>query len=149
MPTKRQLIGCALDEIGLGPNAYAPTAQDYQTALFRLNSLMAHYAGSEAAAGWPLGDDLDAETGLPFDYQRGVVCALAVDMAPSVGRAPSPQTLTAAQQGRNLMLRKTVTPPLKRIDTTAVPAGQGHKFRFRNNLVAPDTVVTPDERLTE
>lgn len=146
MPTKRQIILDAYEEIGLGPSAYSPNGADIQSALRRLDALMAQYAGMSAAAGWPYGGGADQETGLPFQYQRAVITGLAVDLAPAVGRSPSPQTLTAAAQGRNLMMRDGVKPLPKALDTLAIPAGQGHKNQYRNNLPNYDTVVTPDER---
>lgn len=140
---KRTIIEQAHSEIGLGSYAYDAQPEDLQDALLRLNALMAQWAGDGAQVGWPsvnveLADDLDSDSNLPVDAVRGVICALAIDLAPGFGKAVSRDTKVAAREGKRLMMRKSSQIPQRQMDATSIPAGAGWKSDYEINLPASD-----------
>lgn len=144
--TKRQIIKDAFEEIGLGAYAYTLQPEDWQTALRRLSTLLASWRGYGAITDFPStdtpsDDDLDADSEVPVDALRGVVCGLAVDLASGYGKQVSPTTMTAAEGGRKLMIAKNTFVPQKLADRGAVPAGAGHKYENRINLPEHDVVI--------
>lgn len=148
--TKRYIIEQAHNEIGLGSYAYDAQPDDLQDALFALNALMGQWASEGALVGWPsvnaeLADDLDADSNLPIDAVRGVVAALAVDIAPSFGKDPKPKTLLAAERGRKLMIHKNSVIPQRAMDATSIPLGAGWKNEDQINLNASDNVIEEGE----
>lgn len=150
--SKREIIKGAFEEIGLGAFQYDLHPEDYQTALRRLNALVSEWSGAGAQTGYagnntPSTDDLDNDSNLPPDAVRGVICGLACDLAPGYGKQPTVKTMTAAQNGRNLMLAKSASDsiPRKQKNNYTVPAGAGHKFREQINLAAADTEELPGE----
>lgn len=149
--TKRTIIQQAYAEIGLASYAYDAQPEDLQDALIRLNALMAQWAGNGAQVGWPsanseFGDDLDNDSGLPVDAVRGVICGLAVDLAPGFGKQVSPDTKVAAREGKRLMMRKSATIPQRKMDATAIPKGAGWKdYNEQINLPASDDQIEQGE----
>jgi len=138
MLTKRELIQQAFEEIGLGSYAYNAKAEDFQTGLVRLNALLAEWAGTGAVTDGDTTGGLDADSDVPLDAERGVICALAQEIAPSYGKQPLPHTIAAARQGRILMIRIGSTIPQRQVDFTSVPAGSGYKEPIRPFLY-PET----------
>lgn len=130
MLTKREIIAQAFEEIGLGAYAYNAQPEDLQTALTRLNALLAFWAGEGAVTeADSTGRDLDTASNVPVDAEEGVICALAVRIAPSYGKTPSPDTKARGRQGHNLMMRKNIALPTRKADFASVPAGAGYKQR--------------------
>lgn len=127
MLTKRELINQAFEEIGLGTYAYNMRAEDYQSALKRLNALLAEWGATGAITGGDETGNLDADSDVPLNAERGVICALACDVAPSFGKQPMPQTVSNARQGRILMIRTNTVIPTKEVNHASVPAGAGYK----------------------
>lgn len=147
---KRTIIEQAHAELGLGSYAYDAQPEDLQDALLRLNALMGQWASDGAQTGWPsvnaeLMDDLDADSNLPADAVRGVICALAVDMAPSFGKQPSRTTITTARSGKRLMMRKSAEIPQRQMDATSIPIGAGWKLENQINLPASDSQIEQGE----
>lgn len=148
--TKRTIIEQAHAEIGLGSYAYDAQPEDLQDALLRLNALMAQWSGDGAQVGWPsvnseLVDELDSDSQLPPDAVRGVICALAVDIAPGFGKEPSRSTKVAARQGKVLMTKKSVKAPQMKMDATSIPLGSGWKWQWQINLPASDSEIEEGE----
>lgn len=148
MLTKREIINGAFEEIGLGTYAYSMQAEDYQSGLTRLNALLAQWTSNGAAGGYNTGG-LDGESGVPSDAERGVICGLAVDLCPSFGKTPSPQTMVAARQGKRLMMRKSAVIPEKATAWQDIPMGAGWKRRTIINFTEADNDISPDERYAD
>lgn len=152
--TKRTIIQQAHAEIGLGSYAYDAQPEDLQDALLRLNALMAQWSGNGAQTGWPsvnveLADDLDADSNLPPDAVRGVICALAVDLAPGFGKVVARETKVAAREGKRLMTRKSSEIPQRQMDATSIPLGEGWKNEDQINLPASDNEIRQGEIIRE
>lgn len=144
MLTNREIINEAFAEIGLGAYAYNKVAEDYQTGFVRLRGILRQWESEGAAGGFAAGG-IDDDSGVPRDAERGVICALAVDLAPQYGKQPSPNTVSASAAGRRNLLRKNATIPQKKTDWNDIPMGAGHKSD-RINFVDQDSAITPLER---
>lgn len=141
--TKRKIINEAFTEIGLGSYNFDAQPEDLQNALLRLNAMLAEWAlyGAVTGADTPFADDLDNDSMIPMTDIRGVICGLAVNLAPSFGKAVSPDTMKGAVNGKKIIIKRNATVLSKRTDVADVPAGAGYKWRNRINLQEDD--VTP------
>lgn len=145
--TKGQIVAEAFAELGLGSFAYSIQPEDQQTALRRLRALMQQWNESGIVTGFTLADSVAEEaasdaSGINEGYIRGVICSLAVEIAPNYGKNASVQTMMAARQGKALMRRATVVVPDRILDTAAIPAGAGNKLGWRIDLVADENADT-------
>lgn len=138
--TKRKIITEAFTEIGLGTYNFDAQPEDLQNALLRLNAMLAEWTltGADTDALTPFEDDLDADSLIPMSDIRAVICGLAVNLAPSFGKVVSMDTMKGAVNGRRVIIKRNATILPKQTDVAAVPAGAGHKWDWRINLVGPD-----------
>jgi hypothetical protein len=130
--SKLNIIDAALAEIGLGGYVFDATAQEKQDFLSRLDAMMASWTDDGIVTGYvvednPAADTITGSSNITAKYTRGVVLNLAVEMAPGYGKQVMQQTLFAARNSYSQALRIT-TPPIKSVNTTAVPAGAGHNY---------------------
>lgn len=133
--TNREVINQALVELGIGATAHSSTAEELQDALLRLRGIVAVWTSTGSGGGYAGSNSLDEDSGIPVDGERGLICQLAVDLAPSYGKQASRQTMAAAKSGSSLMARKRAVVPRRRIDVGAIPAGAGHKYEpYRQTL---------------
>lgn len=140
--TKLNIINSALSEIGLGGYVFDATPEEKQDALSRLDALMARWEEDGIVTGYTVEDGPDVDTitgdsGIAQQYVRAVVLGLAVDIAPSYGKQPMPQTTRGAAEGYS-RARGGQTPPVKRRDTTSVPAGAGHRYYSPQVITLPE-----------
>jgi len=126
--TKREIIQAAFNELGMGGSGMDMSAEDFADVQVRLDGLMAQWHSQGIELGFPIGiaTEPDTDTNLPPDAEIAVICNLALQIAPSYGKAASPQTLINARQGFRVLLNKTTEIPKKRINTSAIPAGAGY-----------------------
>ncbi len=127
--TKRQFIIAALEEIGIASYEFELTAEQEQSALRRLDSMMAQWNARGIRVGYPLpsspeASGLDDETNVPDRCNDAIITSLAVRLAPSYGKQVSVDTKAAAKQGYNLLL--TVLPPEMALPSD-MPSGAGNK----------------------
>lgn len=133
--TKRQFVTAALDEIGIASYEFELTAEQLQSALRRLDSMMADWNARGIRVGYPLpsspeSSDIDAETEVPDRCNEAIITNLAVRLGPSYGKQVSPDTKSTAKRGYNLLI--TVLPP-EQVLPTSMPAGAGSKPWRRDN----------------
>lgn len=148
MLTKREIIAQAFEEIGLGTYAYDARPEDLQSARVRLDALLAQWSSDGALTGFNSSKELDVESGVPQDGNRGVICALAIELAPSNGRAVMRDTKIGAREGKRVLMRKAAQSPGKKMNTGSAPAGAGYKEVYDVTLGDADTEVMPNERLS-
>lgn len=131
--TKKQLIESALSEIGLSNYIFDIQADELQTYVRRLDSMMATWALKGIQVGWPLpgvaydASDLTTETGLQDTAIEAVSCNLALAIAPSLGRTPMPDTRMRAKEALNALMVVAAIPPEKQLPST-LPRGQGQRY---------------------
>jgi len=130
--TKRQIVDQALDDIGLASSSYDLSADQLQSALLKLDRLVASWGSRGIRFGWPMSSspataDLDTDSGAP-DYALDAMCyGLAVALAPGYGKSvPSELAALAGSSLRALILRTSSIPPEMRMPRT-MPRGAGQK----------------------
>lgn len=129
--TKRQIIQQAFDEIGLAPYVFDLTADQLESALRRLDSMIALWDSKGIRLGYPLpsnpqNSDLDSQTNMPDMAVEAAFLQLAIRIAPSYGKVVSAETKTSAKQAYDSLLVQFAVPPEMHIPA-GYPAGAGYK----------------------
>lgn len=143
--TKRQFIEASLTEIGLADYVFNLTANDLQTALRRLDGMMAEWNERGIRLGYPLPlspqqSDLDQQTAVPDRANEAIVCNLACRLAPSYGKQVMPATMATAREAYNTILVRAAKPREMQFPGT-MPAGAGNKpWTFEGNPFLPRPV---------
>jgi len=129
--TKREFVTAALEEIGLASYVFDAQPEQLQSALVRLDAMMANWNGKGIRLAYPLpatagGSSLDQDTFVPDSANEAIITNLAVRIAPSYGKAVSPDTKATARDAYNLLLSRAAMPPEMQLPDT-MPAGAGWK----------------------
>lgn len=142
--TKRQLITQAFEEIGLAAYVFDLTPEQLNSALRRMDAMIAGWNANGVRIGYSLPsspDDsgLDQESNIPDFAIEAVYLGLACRLAPGFGKTISPQTQKFADMAYSSMLNQTALPTPERQMPITMPRGQGTKpwRNFNNPLVAP------------
>lgn len=145
MWTKRQLIEQAFEAFGLANYVFDLTPEQLQGALRRLDSLMASWDGLGIRLGYllpssPDDSDLDQPSGLPDYATEAVFLALAIRLAPGIGKMISRDTKVDAKAAYDHMLSKMAGEKLTEMQYPRnTPAGAGNKpYRYeRGPFLSP------------
>jgi hypothetical protein len=129
--TKRQYIEQAFEEIGLSSYTFDIQADQYQTALRQLDSMMATWNGYGIRLSYPLPSspatsNIAAVCNVPDYANEAVYLNLAVRMAPSFGKAAAVDTKVNAKAAYDLVLSRAAMPPEMQFPST-MPVGAGQK----------------------
>lgn len=129
--TKRDFITQAFEEIGLGSYVFDLTPEQIQSALRKLNALMATWNAKGIRVGFPIpsspnGDDIDDVVQVPDRAHEAMVLNLAVRLGPSYGKAITADTRVAARDAYNAMLGYYTAPSQMQFVGT-LPTGAGNK----------------------
>lgn len=134
--SKRQFIEQAFEEIGYASYAFDLEPEQLQTALRRMDSMLAQWNSKGIRIGYPLpaspqDSSIDDETGVPDAAAEAIYANLAVRLAPTVGKTASPETRTVAKFAYNELLRRAAMPPEQQF-VAELPAGAGSKYWRRH-----------------
>lgn len=129
--TKRQFVTAALEEIGLASYVFDLQPEQLQSALRRLDALMADWNGKGIRLGYPLpsspqDSDLDDESNVPDSANEAVILNLAIRLAPSYGKQVAIETKASAKQGYDVLLQRATVPPQQQLPGS-LPSGAGNK----------------------
>ena len=129
--TKKQFVIQAFDELGIAAYVYDLQSEQLQTALRRLDSMMASWNALGIRIGYPLPDspgdsDIDDATAVPDKANEAIYTNLAIRLAPGMGKVVSLDTKLAAKAAYNNLLLAGVFPPEMRLPIT-MPLGAGNK----------------------
>jgi hypothetical protein len=129
--TKRQMIEQAFDEIGLASYAFDLTPEQMQSAIRRLDTMMAAWNALGIRLGYPLpsspqDSDLDEQTNVPDSANEAIYTNLAIKLAPSYGKQVMPDTKATAKESYNTLLSLAAMPKEQQMPGT-MPAGAGNK----------------------
>jgi hypothetical protein len=129
--TKRQFVLQAFDEIGLASYAYDLTPEQFNSALVKLDAMMATWNGYGIRLGYPLpsspGNSTESDaTGVPDSANEAIYTNLAVRIAPGYGKVISPDTKATAKNSYNLLLLRA-NAPLEMQYPDTLPVGAGNK----------------------
>lgn len=142
--TKRQFVEQAYDQIGLAGYVFDLQPQQLQSALYKLDAMMATWNGKGIRLGYPLpsspqDSDLDEETLVPDSAVEAIYANLAIRIAPSLGKAVAIEVKTSAKAAYDVLLQRA-TAPIEMQLPREMPAGAGNKpWRIDDPFVAPPT----------
>lgn len=154
--TKRQFVTAALEEIGLASYIFDAQPEQLQSALTRLDAMMANWNGKGIRLAYPLpgspgASSLDENTAVPDSANEAVITNLAVRLAPSYGKAVSADTKATARDAYNLLLSRAAMPPEQQLPDN-MPAGAGNKpWNLYGTYINPpaDPVLTGGDGVLE
>lgn len=134
--TKRQFVAQAFEEIGYASYAYDLEPEQLESAMRRLDAMMATWNGRGIRLGYPLPSspelaDLDQETEVPDAANEAIYTNLAVRLAPGIGKQ-APMDLKATARAAYNQLLSRVTKPQEMQFPGTMPAGAGNK-RYRDD----------------
>lgn len=154
--TKRQIVEGAYAEIGMAAFVFDLEPEDLQSALRRLDALMATWNGRGIRLGYPVplqpaSSSLDEDSNLPDWAAEAAITNLAVRIAPSYGKTPSDDTKITARDSYSVLLSRAAVPPEMQFPAQ-LPAGAGNKpWQLDNPFVQPPAdplLAGPDSLLT-
>lgn len=129
--TKRQFIQSAYDEIGMGDYAFDLSPGELDSALRRLDSMMAEWDGRGIRIGYPMAgtpgsSDIDADTTVPDTANAAIYTNLAIRIAAPFGKQPMPSTVATAKKTLSTLTTICVDIPEMQFPAQ-LPRGAGQK----------------------
>jgi len=129
--SKRQFVASAFEEIGLASYAFDLQPQQFESALRRLDAMMASWNALGIRLGYPLPSspqfsDIDAESEVPDSANEAIITNLAVKIAPGYGKQVMPDTKATAKETYNTLLSRAAAPLEQQLPGT-MPSGAGNK----------------------
>ena len=140
--SKRQFITAAFEEIGMADYVFDLQPEQLQSALNRLDAMLAEWNAKGLRLGYslpssPQDSDLDEPTFAPDSAWEAIITNLAVRIAPGYGKAVSPDTKVTAKAAYNTLLQRAAFLLEQQLPAT-MPIGQGNKpWRWDNPYVNP------------
>lgn len=152
---KRTLVNMAFDELALAGYVFDLTPEEINTAILRMDSMMATWEVAGIRVGYfrsqdPKNADPDQDSGLPDEANEAVYLNLAIRLASSFGKQIPLSTTAPAKQAYDLLLGRCLSENVIPMQQRGnLPAGAGWKLRngWRGPFVTPptDTLTTgPD-----
>jgi hypothetical protein len=148
--TKREYITQALEEIGLANYVFDLTPEQLQSALRRLDTMIAQWNSYGIRLGYPLTNnpsdsDLDTVTMVPDFAHEAIITNLGIKLAPSYGKVVMPETKTQARSGYRALLERFAKPSEQQLPGT-LPRGAGKKDTDRPYINPPsDPLLAGDD----
>lgn len=147
--TKQQIIEEAFDAAGLSSYIFNMKPEDYQSALRKLDTMMATWYARGILLPYPQSmdpadSDLDTDTNLPDWSVEAVYSNLALRISPAFGKTVSLELkMTAIDAFRDLQ-RKFSKPESMQFPET-LPRGAGNNSRYINDRYfdPPYTIFQP------
>jgi hypothetical protein len=125
--TKSDVIRQAFSEIGMGAYEFDLQPEDMQTALRKLDAMMAAWGGAGGVRiGFSGGDgfgDLEVDTTVPDWAYEALYLNLAIRLCPDFGKTPSPLTLMNAKMAIDAVRTRTTPVATRRIGGYAGAGG--------------------------
>lgn len=143
--SKRQFIEQAFDEIGLAGYVFDLSPDQLESALRKLDAMMAQWNAKGIKIGYPLAtspqnSDIDQETDVPLESAEAIYTNLAMRIASSFGKAVPLETKQFAKIAYDTLLSAAAFPRQQQMPGS-MPAGAGNKpWRDRDDpfLRQPD-----------
>lgn len=129
--TKRQFVTQAFEEIGLAAYVFDLTPEQLESALRRLDTMLATWNAKGIRLGYPLpsspqDSSLDEQTGVPDSANEAIYVNLAIRLAPSFGKTPSVDTKATAKATYDGLLSLAAM-PMEMQMPSSLPVGAGNK----------------------
>lgn len=149
--TKRQFVTQAFEEVGLAAYVFDLTPEQLQSALNRLDSMMASWNAKGIRLGYPIASSpqnggLDEETNVPDAANEAIYLNLSIRLAPGFGKVVSPETKSSAKMAYDTLLSRAAMPQEMKLPGT-MPAGAGNKPWAIDNpfIEGPDSLILAGE----
>lgn len=142
--SKRQFVEAAFEEIGLGSYVFDLTPAQIESAVRRLDAMMAAWNAKGIRLGYPIpgspqNTDLDEQTYVPDAAYEAIITNLGIKIAPSYGRTPTGDTKITAKQSYDTLLARAAAPIEQQLPDT-MPIGAGNKSWRWDNPFMPTPV---------
>jgi hypothetical protein len=142
MWTKRQIIEQALEEIGLASYIFDMTADQLESALRRLDLMVASWQARNIQIGYPLpaspgNSNIDEQIQTSLNNNEALVLNLAVRLAPAYGKVVLPDTKVTAKLLYDQLLIRAAMPYEQQFVRT-LPLGAGYKRTDQVFVNPPD-----------
>lgn len=140
--TKRQIIDEAFSELALQGYEFDITPEEQQTALRRLDTMMATWDGLGIRVGYllpssPDESNIDADSGLPDYAVETTYLHLAMRIAAGFGKQLSADTKRSASEGYKALMARAAMPRQQQFSGT-LPVGAGNRsFPTRGPFYPP------------
>lgn len=138
MTTKREILGQALEEIGIADYNFDIQTDELAAGLRRLDRIAAQWDGKGIRTGYNLGAGLDDDSGLPDVAINCFALQLAVQWGPSWGKVLSMDTKIAAKQAINDLIVSLGTMPEVSYPPN-LPIGAGNRGGVLGAQYFPET----------
>lgn len=142
--SKRQFVTKAFEELGLADYVYDISPEELQSAVEKLDAMMAAWNALGVRLGYPITDSpqnasLTEASGVPDSANIAIITNLAIMLAPSYGKQVMPDTkITAKTSYNTLVSRSALSVPMQY--PSSMPAGAGNKpWRYDNPFLNPPT----------
>lgn len=137
--TKRQIIEQAFEAIGLAAYTFDLTQDQMQSALRKLDAMMAGWDANGIRLAYPMPSapnlsDIDADTSVPDYAIEAMYTNLAIRIAPAYGKQVPEAIHMAADQAYGNLVNQAATPVVEMQFPHTMPRGAGNKpWRYRIN----------------
>lgn len=130
--SKRQFIEQAFEEIGMAAYVFDITPDQIQSALRRLDSMMANWNASGIRIGWPMvsspnNSELDTDTKVTDAANEAIYLNLGIRLAPGFGKVISTESKLTADAAYSSLLNLTSNQVPERQLPNTMPKGSGAK----------------------
>ena len=148
--TKRQFIVAALEEIGLASYVFDILPEELESALRRLDAMMADWNVKGIRIGYPLSSIANSSvaqaTGVPDSANEAIISNLGMRLAPSYGVMVPREVKISAKNGlMTLLTRAGVIQPREKQLPSTLPVGAGNKpWRGSNENFMPEPTDNVD-----
>lgn len=123
---KRDLVEAAFEEVGLAAYSFELQPEQLQSALRRMDAMVAEWVERGLQIGYNATGDIDADSGIALSANAAVYLQLALRISPSLGKIPAPETKAAASAAMDT-LYIAAAQPLQRQQPGDMPRGEGQK----------------------
>ena len=142
MWTNKQIIEQAFEEIGLASYIFDITPDQLESALRRLDLMVASWQARNIQIGYPLpaspgNSNIDEEIQTSLNNNEALVLNLAVRLAPAYGKSVSPDTKATAKLLYDQLLIEAAMPYEQQFVRT-LPLGAGYKRTDQVFVNVPD-----------
>lgn len=128
--TKKDIINLAFEEIGLAGYIFDLQAEQLQSALSRLDLMMAEWSSEGINIGYTLSSNINDEVNTPDTSIKAMYSNLAKIIAPLYGKTLSDDTKNNANKSYKNLVRKSIT--INSMQLNNLPKGAGNKARYLN-----------------
>ena len=139
--TKDEIITAAMTELGIADYEFDISVGEKQTALRRLDMMMAEWGTRGLRLSYPLSSSstLDEESNIPDLALEAVVTNLAIRLAPSYGKVLPLDTKVIARKTLTTLYGKYNNPP--QVQFPQMPKGAGYKGTDNTYTSVPEDAL--------